>query len=168
MGYTPPRPQHRCPPGSIRVPRPSGLMARVEWEGAESTASCFSAHLLLCRQGHVTVSPGKGDDDDNINSNFTREEGCEYLTSSPVLGAHFYHHPTAQMKNCQRGEGTSMGSQGQSVAEPGMKPSQSGYWRYWRLPHKTILPFKKRNALLSLVLCVPFTPYLPYLFLSSA
>jgi len=72
-------------------------MAREEWEGAESVASCSSNHLL---QAHVPVSSVKDDedDDDNINSNVMREECCEYLTSFPALGACFYHHPTAQMK----------------------------------------------------------------------
>lgn len=45
--------------------RKSGIMASREWEGAEGAASRLSAHLLPCRQGHVTVSPVKDDDDDN-------------------------------------------------------------------------------------------------------
>lgn len=101
-------------------------MARGEWEGAESTASCFSARLLLCGQGDVTVSPVKDDDDGNINSNLMGEEGYEYLTPSPVFGACLIIIPQHKgTKQCQRGEGTSMGSQSQPVAEPGIKPSQS-------------------------------------------
>lgn len=45
--------------------RQAGLMPSREWEGAEGAASHLSAHPLPCRQGNVTASPVKDDDDGN-------------------------------------------------------------------------------------------------------